>query len=126
VLVIRLDKWLWAARFYKTRSQASDAVKTGKVYVNGQRCKPGHGLTPGNVLVIHKGYDQKTVVVHALSVLRGPASVAQQLYEETMESQQCREKENQLRQLSIAQRPRGEGRPTKRARRQIHRFTEPD
>ena len=125
-MTVRLDKWLWAARFFKTRSIASDAVKGGKVSVNGRRSKPSYGVEVGDELAVRLGHEQKIIVVHALSSQRGPASIAQQLYEETVESQQRREKEKQLRQLSVAHRPRGEGRPTKRARRQIHRFTEPD
>lgn len=125
-MTVRLDKWLWAARFYKTRSIACDAVKGGKVSVNGLRTKPGHGLLVGDELSVRQGHEQKIIIVHALADHRGPASVAQQLYEETPESQQRREKEKQLRQLSASQRPRGEGRPTKRARRQIHKFTDPE
>ncbi|MCK4587357.1 MAG: RNA-binding protein [Gammaproteobacteria bacterium] len=125
-MTVRLDKWLWAARFFKTRSLACDAIKGGKVSVNGLRTKPGHSLLVGDKLSVRKGHELKTLIVHELSIQRGPATVAQQLYEETMESLQCREKEKQLRQLSAAQRPRGEGRPTKRARRLIHRFTDPD
>ncbi len=125
-MTVRLDKWLWAARFFKTRSLACNAVKGGKISVNGKRTKPGYEVVVGDVLAIRQGYELKTIVVNDLSIRRGPASVAQQLYEETTESQQRREKERQLRQLSAAQRPRGEGRPTKRARRLIHRFTDPD
>ena len=121
-MATRLDKWLWAARFFKTRSLARDAIKGGKVSVNGLRTKPGYELVVGDVLAVRQGYELKTIVVNVLSTQRGSATVAQQLYEETAESQQRREKEKQLRQLSVEQRPRGEGRPTKRARRQIHRF----
>ena len=121
-MTIRLDKWLWAARLFKTRSLARDAIKGGKVSVNGLRTKPGYALVVGDTLVIRQGYELKTVIVNMLSTQRGSATLAQQLYEETIESRQRREKEKQLRQLSATQRPRGEGRPTKRARRQIHRF----
>lgn len=120
---IRLDKWLWAARFFKTRSLAINAVKGGKVTVNCQHAKPGRELLIGDKLTIRQGYELKTVIVQSLSSQRGPASVAQQLYEETIESIKQRKKEKTLRQLSQAQRSRGEGRPTKRQRRQIHRFT---
>ena len=123
---MRLDKWLWAARFFKTRSLACNAVKAGKVSVNGQGTKPGYEVLVGDVLTVRLGHELKTIIVRDLSIQRGPASVAQQLYEETMESKQRREKEKQLRQLSAEQRPRGQGRPTKRARRQIHRFTDSD
>ena len=122
----RLDKWLWAARFFKTRSVACTAVKGGKVSVNGQSTKPGYEVVVKDVLTIRQGHELITITIRELSIHRGSASVAQQLYEETTESKQRREKEKQLRQLSAAQRPRGQGRPTKRARRQIHRFTDPD
>ena len=125
-MTVRLDKWLWAARFFKSRSLACAAVKGGKVSVNGQSAKPGYEVVVKDVLTIRQGYELKTITIRDLSIKRGSASVAEQLYEETIESKQRREKEKQLRQLSAAQRPRGEGRPTKRARRQIHRFTDPD
>jgi ribosome-associated heat shock protein Hsp15 len=120
---VRLDKWLWAARFYKTRSLASEAIKGGKVAVNGHRAKPSREVELGDSLTLRQGFDQKTVIVQALSDRRGPASVAQQLYTETAESITARERERELRQLANSQRPRGEGRPTKRERRHIHRFT---
>lgn len=121
---IRLDKWLWAARFFKTRSLAANAIKGGKISVDGQHAKPGREITVGTTLTIRQGFDVKTVIVQALSLHRGPASVAQQLYEETLESVEQRQNEKTLRLLSNAQRARGEGRPTKRQRRQIHRFTQ--
>lgn len=120
---VRLDKWLWAARFFKTRSLAVSAIKGGKVAVNGQHAKPGRELSVGDTLTVRQGRDQKAVIVLALSSQRGPATVAQQLYEETVESIERRKREGILRQLAGIQRPRGEGRPTKRQRRQIHRFT---
>ena len=120
---VRVDKWLWAARFYKTRSLASEAIKGGKVSVNHHRAKPSRELEVDDILILRQGYDEKTVIVQALSDKRGPASVAQQLYNETTESIQKREKEKELRKLAAVQRPHGEGRPTKRSRRQIHRFT---
>ena len=120
---VRLDKWLWAARFFKTRSLASEAIKGGKVAVNGHRAKPSREVEVGDTLVLRQGFDQKTVIVQALSDRRGPATVAQKLYTETAESVTAREQERELRQLANLQRPRGEGRPTKRQRRHIHRFT---
>jgi len=120
---VRLDKWLWAARFFKTRSLAVNAIKGGKISVNGQHAKPGREINIGTTLTIRQGFDVKTVIVLSLALQRGPASVAQQLYEESVESIEQRQKEKTLRTLSTAQRPRGEGRPTKRQRRQIHRFT---
>jgi ribosome-associated heat shock protein Hsp15 len=119
---IRLDKWLWAARFFKTRSQATAAVNGGKVSVNGSRVKPSREVRLGDELHIRQGSSEKTVHVRGLSEHRGPAPQAQALYEETPESIAAREKEKELHQLAAAQRPRGEGRPTKRERRQIHRF----
>lgn len=83
---VRMDKWLWAARFYKTRSQAKAAIEGGKVHVEGQRVKVGKEVRPGMVIELRQGFDEKTVEVKALSEVRGPASVAQQLYEETPES----------------------------------------
>lgn len=120
---VRVDKWLWAARFYKTRSLAGEAVKGGKVTINGHRAKASREVEIGDTLVLRQGFDEKTVLVQALSDKRGPATIAQQLYRETEESIAKREKEKELRRLASAQRPHGEGRPTKRSRRLIHRFT---
>jgi ribosome-associated heat shock protein Hsp15 len=119
---VRLDKWLWAARFFKTRSLATEAVSGGKVAVNGQRVKPSREVHLGDQLRIRQGYSEKTVLVRGLAERRGSATVAQGLYEETPESLAARAEEKALHQLAAAQRPRGEGRPTKRERRQIHRF----
>jgi ribosome-associated heat shock protein Hsp15 len=123
---VRLDKWLWAARFFKTRSLAGEAVKGGKIEVNGQRAKPSREITIGDHLSVRQGFDEKTVVVQTISDKRGPASVARHLYAETPDSIQKREKEQALRQLAAIQRPHGKGRPTKRERRRIHRFTRED
>lgn len=119
---VRLDKWLWAARFYKTRGLASEAIKGGKVSVNDQRSKPSREIKIDDCVNLRQGHDQKTVIVRALSEHRGAATVAQQLYEETAESISKREKEKSLRQLAASQHPQGQGRPTKRDRRLIHRF----
>lgn len=119
---IRLDKWLWAARFFKTRALATAAINGGKVSVNGARVKPSREVHLNDELHIRQGSSEKTVHVRGLSEHRGPAPQAQALYEETPESIAAREKEKELHQLAAAQRPRGEGRPTKRERRQIHRF----
>ena len=120
---VRIDKWLWAARFFKTRGLASEAIKGGKVAVNGSRVKPSRDVAIGDELQVRQGFDEKTVIVRALSERRGPASEAQLLYEETAESLQARERQKLLRQQDNAQRDRGQGRPTKRERRQIHSFT---
>ena len=89
---IRLDKWLWAARFYKTRSLATDAIKGGKVHLNGQRVKPSHHVEIAHTVRIKKDSIEQTVIIKALSDKRGPATVAQTLYEETRESMELREK----------------------------------
>ena len=120
---VRVDKWLWAARFYKTRSLATEAIKGGKVTVNGNRAKPSREVEIGDVLILRQGDDIKTINVLDLSDKRGPATVAQLLYQETDESIAKREKEKELRKLAAVQIPHGEGRPTKRSRRMIHRFT---
>lgn len=120
---VRIDKWLWAARFFKTRGLASEAIKGGKIAINGQRVKPSRDVKLGDELRIRQGYDEKTVIVRGLSERRGPATEAQQLYEETTASQAEREQRKQLHQMAAAQRPRGQGRPTKRERRQINDFT---
>jgi len=120
---MRIDKWLWAARFFKTRSLASDAVKTGKVLVNGEKAKASKEITIGNTLTIRQTIFTKTIEVQALPVRRGPASEAAELYRETPESIVKRE---QLREQQLAQpalRRSGLGRPTKRERRQIISFT---
>lgn len=120
---IRLDKWLWAARFFKTRSLAAEAVEGGKVHLNGNRTKPGHVVRTGDELKIRRGPYEWIVVVHGVSLQRGPASEAQSLYEETEESKRNREAlANELRfQGRIVSEIKG--RPSKKARRSILRFT---
>lgn len=118
----RIDKWLWAARFYKTRSLAKTAVDGGHVHVNGTRVKPARMLHAGDTLDITIGTHQRTVTVIGLSERRGPAPVAQQLYAETPESLARAEAERVQRQAQGATRPGA--RPTKRDRRLIHRFNE--
>lgn len=117
---IRIDKWLWAARFFKTRSQAKEAIEGGKVHHDGQRVKVSKEIRTGMVLTIRQGFDEKTVVVTALSEVRGPASVAQQLYAETPESLAARELHQQERKDRNLAHP--DHRPNKKERRQIHRF----
>jgi ribosome-associated heat shock protein Hsp15 len=117
---LRIDKWLWAARFYKTRTLASEEVARGRVTVNGQEIKPAREVKPGDTVALRQGTVSRTVVVKALSGVRGPAPVAQQLYEETPESIRAREAAAEQRRLapepalSIEQ-----GRPTKRGRREL-------
>ncbi len=123
---VRLDKWLWAARFFKTRTLAAEAVTGGKVHVGGQRCKPAHLVRPGELLRIQRGPEEYQVTVAALSRQRGPASVATLLYEETAESRQRREALREQQRLERASAPRPVGRPTKQDRRRIVRFTHGD
>ena len=119
---IRIDKWLWAARFFKTRSLATDAVSGGKVRLNGAPTKPARDVKPGDRLEISNGDTRWQVVVLALSDKRGPAPEARLLYEETAASIAEREAEQQRRQLALEPAADIHGRPTKRDRRQIDRF----
>lgn len=117
----RIDKWLCAARFFKTRSLAADAVECGHVQLNEARVKPAKTLAVGDMLSIHIGQKHYVIEVLALSNRRGPASEAQQLYRETDESRQRRE--TIVAQLKEQPQPfRFRGRPTKRDRREIERF----
>lgn len=118
---LRLDKWLWAARFYKTRSLAADEVDRGRVDVNGQAAKPSRELKAGDRLDIRIGPgDWRTVEVLALSTIRGPAPVAQQLYRETAESIERRAALAERRRLAAEPAATLEhGRPTKRDRRKL-------
>jgi len=117
---LRIDKWLWAARFYKTRSLAADEIGKNRVQINGQDAKASREVKPGDRVRLRQGQVAREVVVRGISAMRGPAPVAQQLYEETPESIQAREAVAQQRRvaaepaLSIEQ-----GRPTKRDRRQM-------
>ncbi|MDG1026183.1 MAG: S4 domain-containing protein [Gammaproteobacteria bacterium] len=118
---LRLDKWLWAARFYKTRSVAKHAIEGGKVYCEGSRCKPGKEVEIGMEIRLSQGLDEKTVIIQALSGQRRGAPEAQLLYAETEESIEQREKQALERkaQPSLWQ---SDGKPNKRDRRLIHRF----
>ncbi|HET7832056.1 MAG TPA: RNA-binding S4 domain-containing protein [Gallionella sp.] len=117
---LRIDKWLWAARFFKTRSLAADAVESGKVLVNAVRIKPAKAVAPGDMLEIRAGQYRYEVEVLGLSNKRGPAPEAQKLYRETEASRIQRE--TVAAQLKAQPQPVFKGRPTKRDRRQIHRF----
>jgi len=120
---IRLDKWLWAARFYKTRSLATEAIKGGKVHLNGHRVKPSHHVETGHMVRIKKDSIEHTVIIRALSGKRGPARVAQTLYEETQESIDKREKNILERKAIFAGMPQhAVKRPSKKDRRKIIRF----
>ena len=119
---MRLDKWLWCARFYKTRSLATEEIAKGRVTVNGQAAKPARDLRCGDTVALRQGPVARTVLVRALSGALGPAPVAQLLYEETPESIAARERAAEQRRL--APEPAAalqEGRPTKRDRRNIDR-----
>ncbi|QDQ86871.1 RNA-binding S4 domain-containing protein [Alcaligenaceae bacterium SJ-26] len=120
---IRLDKWLWAARFYKTRSLASDEIGKGRVQVNGQPAKPAREVGPGDLVTVRKEDPPIEVRVRAVSGARGPATVARQLYEETPASTAARERAAEMRRLAPEPALDLEaGRPTKRDRRLIDRM----
>lgn len=119
----RIDKWLWAARFFKTRALAVEAIKKGRVLLDGQKIKPGKEIKPGAMLGIKQSYFTKTIKVLALSQRRGPATIAANLYEETSESITNRERLKEIQVSQPALRRSGLGRPTKRERRQIISFT---
>lgn len=122
---LRIDKWLWAARFYKTRSLASEEVVKGRVQVNGQDAKPSREIKAGDTVVIRQGPVIRTVAVLGLSPQRGPATVAQALYAETPDS--IRDRERAAEQRRLASEPAQaieHGRPTKRDRRNIEKATE--
>lgn len=121
---LRLDKWLWAARFFKTRSLAKAAIEGGKVHLGGQRVKVSREILVGETLEIRQGWDEKVIVVKALSAQRRGAPEAQLLYEETSESIKKREAEAAARKAAGGMIDRPAGRPTKKQRRQIHRFKE--
>lgn len=119
---VRVDKWLWAARFFKTRSLATKAATGGKVFLNGQRTKPSKGVVVGDELTIHKGQVEQIVTILDLSSRRGPAVVAQALYRETEQSIQKREEQRQERSLFYAGQTMPAKRPGKRDRRKIKEF----
>jgi ribosome-associated heat shock protein Hsp15 len=120
---VRLDKWLWAARFYKTRAQAVEAINGGHVHLNGNRPKPARGVQCGDELVIRKAGIEFVITVTGLSEQRGPAPVAQQLYQEHEDSRARRESLAEERRLAAAAGVLPARRPDKRGRRQIIRFT---
>lgn len=120
---VRIDKWLWAARFFKTRSLASQAVDGGKVKLNGDRAKPSKEVKPGDRLQVHVGEFEWDLTVLLASDRRGPAEVARTLYQEAEASRQRREQQVAERRLSHNPAAELRGRPTKRDRRMIHRFT---
>jgi ribosome-associated heat shock protein Hsp15 len=118
----RLDKWLWAARFYKTRNLAAEEIARGRVQVNGQPTKPSRDVRPGDRITLRLGQVQREVLVRQLGTVRGPAPVAQTLYEETAESVAFRQRAaEQLRQGIEPALAYTQGRPTKRDRRELTR-----
>ena len=118
----RLDKFLWAARFFKTRSQAARACDLGRIQANGQPAKPAHAVHVGDTLRIRNEGGEFTVEVLLISEIRGPAAVAQTLYRETDASREARLKVAAERKLMMNFNPAPAGRPSKRDRRRIHRF----
>lgn len=119
---MRIDKWLWAARFFKTRSLAKQAIDGGKVHCNGEHCKSSREIEVGYMLQIRQGWDEKTVLVKALSEQRRSAPEAALLYEETPESRELRERLAAERRAQSAGFEATAGRPTKQDRRRISRF----
>ena len=119
---VRLDKWLWAARFFKTRSLAKQAIEGGKVRYEGARAKVSREVLIGASLQIRQGYDEKTIIVKALSEQRRGAPEAALLYEESEESIAQRQLQAEGRRAMNADSPHQNMRPSKKGRRQIHRF----
>ena len=120
----RLDKWLWAARFFKTRKQCQEAITGGKIHCQGQRCKAGQIVYPKMQLVIHQGYDKKIVIVKMLSDKRGNAACASSLYEETADSIAARESTSLNRRLTRETVPDLSHKPNKKERRQLQQLRE--
>lgn len=119
---IRIDKWLWAARFFKTRSLAQEAVELGRVRLAGQRLKPSRDVKPGDRLTVERGEERFEIFVEKISAVRGPAPVAQMLYRETDESREKRERASEMRKIAMEPASTiAKGRPTKRDARLIRR-----
>jgi ribosome-associated heat shock protein Hsp15 len=119
---VRLDKWLWAARFFKTRSLATEAVDGGKVDVNGARAKPAKLIGPGDEIRVRVGPQLFVVTVKDTAERRGPASVARELYDETPESVAARERAAEQHRLAATTFDFDEGRPSKKDRRELRKF----
>ena len=122
---VRIDKWLWAARFFKTRALAKNAIDNGKIHIDGQKPKVSRMLELGVTLTIRQGFDEKVVTVVTLSDQRRGAPQAQMLYQETQESITAREKSAAERKALNSSLPQHE-KPNKKQRRQIHRFIRGD
>jgi ribosome-associated heat shock protein Hsp15 len=121
---VRIDKWLWAARFFKTRSLASDAVDRGRVKIGGEPVKPARAVKLNDKIFVDNGSDRWEVVVQAISGVRGSATVARTLYQETEESILHRERDQEARRLFPEPSSTIKGRPTKRDRRALDRSGE--
>jgi len=119
---VRLDKWLWAARFYKTRALAREMIEGGKVHYNGQRSKPSKVVELNAQLTLRQGNDERTVVIKAITEQRRPATEAVALYEETAESIEKRAKVALARKLNALTMPHPDRRPDKKERRDLMRF----
>ena len=122
--VTRLDKWLWAARFYKTRAIAKQMIDGGKVFYNGQRTKSGKAVAIGDIIRLRQGYEEKEVEVIALADKRKDATFAQTLYQETKDSAETRERNAIARKQGILLSPASETKPDKKQRRQIRQLKE--
>jgi len=118
---VRLDKWLWAARFFKTRAKAKNAIESGKVHINRTRPKPSRDVVIGDFLAIRQGYDDLVIEVIELSDKRGGAPQAQKLYRETESSRLSREQESLKRKIA-GNFVISKTRPSKKGRRRIHQF----
>ncbi|VCU69884.1 Heat shock protein 15 [Pigmentiphaga humi] len=122
---LRIDKWLWAARFFKTRSLAQDAVENGRVKLGGERVKPARAVRPGDILQIRAGDQDWEVLVRALASQRGPAVFARTLYDETPQGLKRRLEAIELRRQNTDPSAAIKGRPTKHDRRTLERFKTP-
>jgi ribosome-associated heat shock protein Hsp15 len=121
---VRLDKWLWAARFYKTRALAKEMINSGKVHYNGQRAKSSKNAEIGARIKLRQGYDEKEIVIKKISAVRQSAAIAQTLYEETSDSISKRQANAEARRLNILLNPAPDSKPDKKQRRQLLRFKE--
>jgi ribosome-associated heat shock protein Hsp15 len=123
-LPTRLDKWLWAARFYRTRAIAKQMIDGGKVFYNGQRTKSGKSVAIGDIIKVRQGFDEKEVVISALADKRKDATFAQTLYRETKASSETREKNALARKQGILLSPASDTKPDKKQRRKLREFKE--
>jgi len=121
---VRLDKWLWAARFYRTRAIAKQMIDGGKIFYNGQRTKSGKAVSIGDIIKIRQGFEEKEVTVLALSDKRSDATFAQTLYQESKQSIDTREKNSLARKQGILLSPASVNKPDKKQRRKLREFKE--